>query len=155
MSASTSKNKPLDPTDWQILELLQANARMSYNEIAAHVHLTAPAVIRRVRRLEENGYIRGYRADVDMGKVLDHPISVFIQMVSDRAKEKQLQENLSSFPEIIECHLMSSTIDFVIRAQVSSVEHLNELLARLGEYGETDSAIVLETIRDQSEFKPD
>lgn len=155
MPDSDKKNKPLDPTDWRILELLQTNARMSYSDIAAQVHLTPPAVIKRVQRLEESGIIRGYRVDVDTAHLLDLPISVFIQMTCSRANEKQFQANLPSFPEIMECHLMSSTISYMIRAQISSVTRLTDLLERLGRYGETDSAIVLESLRTHMVYRPD
>jgi Lrp/AsnC family transcriptional regulator, leucine-responsive regulatory protein len=147
MSDSAKKNKPLDSTDWKILELLQTNARMTYSEIASQVHLTAPAVLKRVQRLEENGIIRAYHAEVDVASLLDLPISVFIQMTCSRGNEKKFEVDIQLFPEITECHLMTSTISYVIRAHVSSVKHLHELLERLGRYGETDSAIVLETVR--------
>lgn len=153
MSDSRKKSKPLDQTDWEILELLQNNGRISYKDITEQVHLTAPAVIKRVRRLEDTGIIRGYRADVDVAHLLDLPISVFIQMTCNRANETQFQTDLPSFPEITECHLMSSTISYVIRAHVSSVVHLTDLLERLGSYGETDSAIVLESLRTYAVIK--
>ena len=146
MSDFTKENKPLDSTDWRILDLLQKNGRMTYSDIAVQVHLSTPAVIKRVRRLEDAGIIRGYRAEVDAAR-LNLPVSAFIRLTCSRADEQQFQADLPTFPEITECHLMSAAISFVIRAQLSSVAHLHDLLARLGHYGETDSAIVLESLQ--------
>lgn len=153
MVDSTKKNKSLDATDWKILELLQINARMAYSEIASQVHLTAPAVMKRIQRLEDTGIIRAYRAELDIATLLDRPISVYIQLTCSRDNEKKFVENLEKFPEILECHLMTSTISYVIHAQASSVEHLHEMLERLGRYGETDSAIVLETVHIRDVYK--
>ena len=152
MSESTKKNKPLDTTDWRILQLLQTDGRMSYSDMAVQVHLSTPAVSKRVQRLEDAGIIRGYRAEVDAAR-LDLPISAFIRMTCSRADEQRFQEDLPGFPEIAECHLMSAAISFVIRAQLSSVAHLHDLLARLGRYGETDSAIVLESLQTDGVYR--
>ena len=155
MAELSNRTKPLDATDWKILELLQNHARMAYSEIASLVHLTAPAVMKRVQRLEETGIIRAYRAEIDLATLLDRPISVFVQMTCRRDNEKKFETDLEQFPEITECHLMTSAISYVIRAQVSSVKHLHGLLERLGSYGETDSAIVLESVRTRYVYNQD
>ena len=73
----------LDDKDWQLLELLQENARTSFIDLARKVGLSAPAATERVRRLEEAGVIRGYRADVDPEK-LGFPIAAIIRMSTGR-----------------------------------------------------------------------
>ncbi|NUR52385.1 MAG: Lrp/AsnC family transcriptional regulator, partial [Hamadaea sp.] len=58
----------MDPVDWHILDELQRDARLSFNELSRRVNLSAPAVAERVRRLQETGVITGYHAHVDLAK---------------------------------------------------------------------------------------
>ena len=70
MAAVAFESKPaLDAKDWQLIELLQKDARTGYAELGRHVGLSAPATAERVKRLEDAGVIRGYRADVDPQKL--------------------------------------------------------------------------------------
>jgi Lrp/AsnC family transcriptional regulator, leucine-responsive regulatory protein len=148
-SDQSVKKEPLDDVDVRILTLLLSDGRMSYSDLAARVHLSTPGVIKRIRRMEDSGIIRGYHAEVDLGKI-GLPVSTFIRLTATRANEKRFLEQLPSFPEISECHLMAGDISFVIRASVSSIAHLHELLTRVGQFGETDSAVILESPREQS-----
>jgi Lrp/AsnC family transcriptional regulator, leucine-responsive regulatory protein len=58
----------LDQIDWKILKELQIDARISYAELGRRVGLTTPAVIERIRKLEDAGIIKGYRADIDTAR---------------------------------------------------------------------------------------
>ena len=72
-------DKALDSTDWRILDELQRDGRLSYNQLAKRVNLSSPAVAERVRRLEESGVIAGYQAQVDPAKA-GFPLTAFVQM---------------------------------------------------------------------------
>ncbi|EFH85159.1 Lrp/AsnC family transcriptional regulator [Ktedonobacter racemifer] len=72
--------KILDETNWQLIEALQQNARLSYSELGQRVGLTAPAVAERMRKMEEQGIIRGYRAEVDLAQ-LGLPIVALVRLV--------------------------------------------------------------------------
>src|SRR4051794_32907589 len=74
----------IDDTDRTILMLLAENARLSYSELARRVHLSPPALIERVRKLERAGVIRGYYADIDPRK-LGHEIEVFVHLSCTRS----------------------------------------------------------------------
>jgi Lrp/AsnC family leucine-responsive transcriptional regulator len=134
-----------DETNGRILELLVADGRLTFSEIARRVHLSTPAVISRVRRLEHAGVIRGYRADVDP-EALGLPITIFVFLTSTRAMEQRLQRDLEELPEVTACHLVSGDISFILRASVESVEHMTEFLERLGRYGEVVTSVVLESL---------
>lgn len=134
-----------DETNGRILELLVADGRLTFSEIARRVHLSTPAVISRVRRLEDAGVIRGYRADVDP-EALGLPITIFVFLTSTRAMEQRLQRDLKELPEVTACHLVSGDISFILRASVESVEHMTEFLERLGRYGEVVTGVVLESL---------
>ena len=134
-----------DETNARILQLLVAEGRLTFSEIARRVHLSTPAAISRVRRLERADVIRGYRADVDPG-ALGLPITIFVFLTSTRAMERRLQDGLEDLPEVAECHLVSGDISFILRASVESVDHMTEFLERLGRYGEVVTSVVLESL---------
>ena len=106
----------LDPIDRQILAELQADGRMTNVELARRVGISAPPCLRRVRSLEEQGYVRGYHADVD-ARLLGFEVRVFV-MVGLRS---QAQADLSAFegrcaawPLVRECHMLNGEVDFLL-----------------------------------------
>jgi Lrp/AsnC family leucine-responsive transcriptional regulator len=133
-----------DETNRRIVELLAADGRLTFSELARRVHLSTPAVISRVRRLEDNGVIRGYGATIDTA-ALGLPMTIIVFLTSTRAMEQRLQSALVEFSEVTACDLVSGDISFVLRASVESVEHMSELLERLGRYGEVVTSVVLES----------
>jgi Lrp/AsnC family leucine-responsive transcriptional regulator len=134
--------KLLDATGWQILCALQEDARLSYSELGRRVGLSLPAVAERVRRLEDAGIITGYRAQVDTAR-LGYPIMAFIRMSLTSDRDPQVSAIVRDMPEILECHRITGSDCFVMRAVVSSVSHLETLIDRLSVYGELVTSIVL------------
>jgi Lrp/AsnC family transcriptional regulator, leucine-responsive regulatory protein len=100
-SMASRTERSLDATDWRILEQLQTDGRLSYNELGRRVSLSPPAVAERVRRLEELGVITGYQARVDPARA-GLPLTAFVQMRCrlDRCLLKTSQA--SDHPEIDE-----------------------------------------------------
>lgn len=131
-----------DEIDRKILRELQADARTSYAELGRRVGLTTPAVIERVRKLEEAGIITGYRAEIDASKI-GLPITAFIRMSITGVDYSHIIEVANESREILECHRGAGGDSFVMRAVVQSVEHLQEVIDRLTPYGITTTTIVL------------
>ena len=131
-----------DESNAKLLIALQNNARASFAELGRIVGLTPPAVTERVRRLDEDGLIRGYRADVDYSK-LGYTISAFIRMKVTPQKYSQLHGLARSIKEIRECHHLSGEDSFMLRVHAESVADLESIIQRLSEYGTTATAIVL------------
>ncbi|MGH1445743.1 MAG: Lrp/AsnC family transcriptional regulator [Cognatishimia sp.] len=107
----------LDPIDRKILAELQADGRMTNVELAKRVGISAPPCLRRVRTLEEAGYIRGYHADVD-SRELGFEVQVFamVGLVS------QAESDLSAFEDrcrewslVRECHMLNGEVDFILK----------------------------------------
>jgi Lrp/AsnC family transcriptional regulator, leucine-responsive regulatory protein len=135
----------LDRIDWELLEGLQRNARESFAELGRRTKLTAPAVAQRVRRLEDIGVIRGYRASVDRAR-LGLGIAVFIRIQSSTPNYSKLEKLVAEAPEILECHHVTGSEAFIVKAAVSSVAHLEELIARLSAFGQTATSLVLSSM---------
>ncbi len=132
----------LDGIDRGILAELQADARISYAELGRRVGLTTPAVIERVRKLEDAGIILGYRAEIDTAKV-GLPVTAFIRMSITGVDYSHIIEVAKESNEVLECHRGTGGDSFIMKVAVSSVEHLQEIIDKLTPYGITTTAIVL------------
>lgn len=132
----------IDEIDWKILVELQKDARTSYTELGRRVGLSAPAVIERVRKLEDSGVILGYRAEIDTAKV-GLPVSAFIRMSITGVDYSRIIEVAQKSKEVLECHRGTGGDSFIIKVAVASVEHLQAIIDQLTPYGITTTAIVL------------
>jgi Lrp/AsnC family leucine-responsive transcriptional regulator len=132
----------LDTTDWDILRELQADARLSFNEIGRRVGLSAPAVAERVRRLEDAGIVTGYHAHVDPAKV-GLGFTAFIQMRCELGKCLLKTTRPEDYPEVVEIHKLSGDYCSMLKVRAASMRHLEALIERLGQHGEMRTSIVL------------
>ncbi|ADB35991.1 transcriptional regulator, AsnC family [Kribbella flavida DSM 17836] len=133
-----------DSTDWQILAALQADGRLSFNQLGKRVNLSPPAVAERVRRLEEAGIITGYHAQVDAVRA-GQPLSAFVQMRCTTGRCLLKTTRAEDFPEVLEIHKLSGNVCSMLRVRVTSMRHLEGLFERLGEHGEMNTHVVLST----------
>ena len=134
--------KLLDATGWQLLGALQENARLSFRELGKLVGLAPSTVAERVRRLEEAGVLLGYHAEVNLAKV-GLPITAFIRMSTPGQNSARIGVLLLAMPEILECYRLTGGEAFIMKVSVSSVEHLEELIDHLSQYGQPTTALVL------------
>ena len=141
---SLRTERALDATDWRILDELQADGRLSYNELGRRVSLSPPAVAERVRRLEDLGVIVGYQARVDPARA-GLPLTAFVQMRCrlDHCLLKTSQS--SDYPEIVEIHKLTGDYCSMLKVRAASMEHFEGLLERVGQHGEMRTSVVLST----------
>lgn len=132
----------LDEIDKNILANLQKDTRLSYAELGRRVGLTTPAVIERVRKLEDAGVITAYRAEIDLARI-GYPITAFIRMSITGIDYSHIIEVARDSPEVLECHRGTGGDSFIMKVAVRSVEHLQEVIDRLTPYGITTTTIVL------------
>jgi len=107
----------LDPIDRKILAELQAEGRMTNVELARRVGISAPPCLRRVRTLEERGYIRGYHADIDR-RELGFEVKVFAMVGLQSQAEVDLsafEERCRNWPLVRECHMLNGEVDFILK----------------------------------------
>ncbi len=107
----------LDPIDRKILAELQADGRMTNVELAKRVGISAPPCLRRVRTLEESGYIKGYHAEVD-ARELGFEVQVYAMV----GLQSQAESDLSAFeglcrswPLVRECNMLNGEVDFILK----------------------------------------
>lgn len=120
----------LDDIDRKILAELQADGRMTNVELARRVGISAPPCLRRVRTLEEQGYIRGYHAEVSP-RDLDFEVQVFALVGLSSQAESDLsafEEKCSGWPLVRECHMLNGEIDFVLKCVAPDLSSFQEFL---------------------------
>jgi Lrp/AsnC family transcriptional regulator, leucine-responsive regulatory protein len=137
-------DKLLDETGWRILQALQENARLSFSELGLRVGLSSPAVAERVRRLEDAGIIKGYRAEIDTTKV-GYPITAIIRMQAQGDRCTRISAFVRDIPEVLECYRVTGSDCLIMKVMVSCVEHLEVLIDRLSVHGPLTTSIVLST----------
>jgi len=146
MSRYSNRYEPaeLDRISWKIIEELQHNARISWAELGRRVGLTTPAVAERVHRLEKLGVIRGFHADISLER-LGMPILIFVRlsMSGPESLVRTFQQQVKAWEEVLECHRVTGSDSFIVKASVVSMEHLERFLDKLGHYGTTATATVL------------
>jgi len=139
----------LDEVDRQILAELQSDGRMTNVELARRVGLSAPPCLRRVRRLEEDGIIRGYHADLDP-VALGYEITFFALVGLESQKESFLagfETRVKDWPEVRECHMIRGGGDFLLRLVARDTAHENLLTTQLTAAPEVARVQTLQTIR--------
>ena len=120
----------LDEIDSRILAELQANARLRNVELAEKVGLSASPCLRRVRRLEELGIIKGYATLVDQ-QAVNLPVSVFIQVTLEKQIEPALElfeRQIREWPEVMECYLMTGEADYMLRVVTEDLREYQKLV---------------------------
>lgn len=120
----------LDAIDLKILSALQADGRLTNNELADQVGLSPSPCLRRVRRLERDGFIRTYRAVLDRDSV-GLGLTVFVEIKVEkhsRDNANALQQALAALPEVVSCHMVSGTADFIAEIVVTNLKAYERLL---------------------------
>jgi Lrp/AsnC family leucine-responsive transcriptional regulator len=130
-----------DPTNLRLLEEVQRDARMSLAELGRRVGLSAPAVGERLRRLEQEGVITGYRAEVDPRR-LGYTLGVQLRVRPAPRQLRDVAELARQSPEVVECHRVTGDDCYVMTAYVRGVEHLERLIDEFAAYGQTTTAIM-------------
>jgi len=122
----------LDPIDRMILAELQADGRMTNVELAKRVGISAPPCLRRVRSLEEAGYIRGFHADVD-ARALGFEVQVFAMVGLHSQAETDLsafEAKCADWPLVRECHMLNGEIDFILKCVAPDLASFQKFLTR-------------------------
>lgn len=143
----------LDETDWKLIESLQLDARQSYTALGQQVGLSRPAVVERIRRLEEYGVITGYRAVIDPSK-LGLGITAFVRISTQTVEEaRELSRFAIEAPEVQECYCGTGSDCFTMRVLVASLEQLDAFLERIRIYGNPTSSVMLTSLVKQRDLR--
>lgn len=150
------KEVKLDAIDRKILEILQTEGRIANNELANRIGLTTTPTLERVRRLEREGVIEGYKAKINKPAV-EKGLTVFATVVLSVHQLNSLEEftnAVQSIPEILACYNTTGEGDFLLHIVVKDTEEYERLLrtklTTLPDVLRLQTSIVLSTIKEES-----
>lgn len=143
----------LDKTDIKILRILQNNARLTIKEIAAQVNLSTTPVFERMKRLENDGYIKRYIAILDHEK-LNRGFSVFCSVKMNRLS-REIAENfakvIKEIPEVAECYNISGSYDYLLKIYAPDMKYYQEFvlnfLGTIENLRSLESTFVMDSIK--------
>jgi len=145
VSSTEPTSKLLDSIGWNILRELQRNARTPFTELGRRVGLSTPAVMERIRRMEEADIITGYRAEVNNQKI-GYSILAFVRVSVVGDFMPRIMRVAEDAPEVLECHRVTGSDSFIMKVAVGSVDELQTVIDRMTPYVATTTSIVLSTI---------
>jgi len=129
----------MEPLDRRILSLLARDGRMSYTDIGKETGLSTSAAQQRVRRLEQRGVIKGYRAVLDPAQ-LGQLVTAFVAIKPfDPSQADDAPDRLQHIEEIISCYSVAGDASYLLKVQVPNMAHLERLLARIRSDGKVST----------------
>jgi Lrp/AsnC family leucine-responsive transcriptional regulator len=147
-------NNEFDEIDWIIVKLIQSNARISFAELGRRTGLSPPPAAERLRRLEDAGVIRGYRAKISPSHVGLGMLAI-IEMRVRRSEYQRFQKAIQRIAWVLECHHVAGRASFFLKVAVPDAAGLELLIGHLSQFGETNTSVVLSTILDDRQFCQD
>lgn len=146
----------IDAIDRRILQALQREGRLTQLELADQVGLSPSPCARRVKRLESEGYIRGYSALIDEEK-LGFGFSIFVSVRLDKQVDERLvnfEEAIRKCPEVVDCWLMTGSFDYLLRVAVTDLHEFERFLTanltRIEGVASIESSIPLRRVKERA-----
>lgn len=159
LAAPQSPERRLDRIDRLILKGLQSEGRKSISELAREVHLTISPCLDRVRRLEEQGYIKGDTALLNP-KRLGAGLLAFVVVSIDRTNPEVFERFrvvVETLDEVVECHMVAGGFDYLIKIRLADMEayrrFLGERLTTLPGVARAHTYVVMEEVKASTHFK--
>ncbi|QDB99822.1 MULTISPECIES: Lrp/AsnC ligand binding domain-containing protein [Mesorhizobium] len=145
----------LDRIDRNILVVLARSGRLSMAELAERVGLSKTPVQARVKRLEKDGFIRGYAAIVDREKMGEGHVA-FVQVKLSDTRSAALDafnRAVTGVPEIEQCHMMAASFDYLLKVRTRDIAAyrrvLGERISALPHVAQTSTFVAMETVKDR------
>ena len=139
-----SENNLLDDINRRLLEELQRDGRAPFAELGRRVGLSAPAVAERVGRMEREGVITGYRAEVDP-RAIGYTLAAVVRIRPFARQIHKIPEIADQTPEIVECERITGEDCFLVKVHAATIEALEETLDAFLMHGQTVTSIVVST----------
>ncbi len=150
--------KALDTIDKRILSILQTDGRISNVDLAAQINLSPTPCLERVRRLERDGYIVGYRAELSPDK-LDCAFITFMHVNLEHATVNvfaKFAERIAAIDEVVECHMVGGGFDYLLKIRTASMSDfralMGEKISTLPEVAQTHSYFVMEEVKNSQQL---
>lgn len=146
----------VDETDRRILRELQRDGRLTQQELSDRIGLSPSPCARRIKRLEEDGFITGYSARINE-RALGFGFSIFVSVKLDQQIDDRLiafEDEVSICPEVVDCWLMTGSFDYLLRVAVRDLNEFEHLLTgrltRIRGVASIESSIPIRRVKEQS-----
>ena len=133
--------------DWQILELLQKDGRMTVSDIASQLNRSRSSITEHIENLRECGVLTGIHAVIDCEK-LGFGIKAFVRLNADSLKHREIITAIISKPEVVECHVLTGSQLVIIQLAAKNMTHLRDTVDSFTQFGSTQTDIVFATVKD-------
>jgi Lrp/AsnC family leucine-responsive transcriptional regulator len=141
MDRVPNDTRQIDSINLRILDELQQGGRLSVAELGRRVGLSSPAVAERLQRLERDGVIKGYRAEIEP-RALGLELTAVIRIRPTPGQLENVAELAKRTPEVVECRRITGEDCYIATAHVRDVDHLEEVIDRFVALGQTTTSIV-------------
>lgn len=139
----------LDEIDRRILEMLQGDCKLALAKLGEQVGLSAPSIVERVRKLEHEGFIKGYHARLDARR-LGLDVTAFISVWTTHARAiKEFDQHLKDFDDVLECHHVTGDPTLLLKVKTRNTQSLERLISAvrsLPGVERTETNVVLSTL---------
>ena len=149
----------LDEADRRLLREIQADGRVPVVELAQRIGLSKTPCLKRLRRLERDGVIRGYRADIDPDKIRQGYLA-YVQVKLSSTTRKTLDSfnaAVREVPEIMSCHMMAGGFDYLLKIRTRDMrayrQFMGDVLSQLPNIAQTSTFPVMEQVKESHELK--
>lgn len=142
----------MDKIDVQIISLLQENARMPLKQLASKVFLSSPATAARIEKLENEGIISKYTANINLEK-LGYLIIAFINIDLPPEEKPSFYPYIQQHPNVLECNCVTGRYSHLIKVAFKSTQTLDQFINELQRFGKTETQVVFSTPQQPRELK--
>ncbi|HBE80970.1 MAG TPA: Lrp/AsnC family transcriptional regulator [Firmicutes bacterium] len=132
----------MDKLDIEIIKLLQEDGRMTISQLSQALSLSRPSVTERLHRLCDHGVIEGFSARISL-PAIGRNILVMIQISQIRTGPDEFETMVAGHPDILECHRVTGSVSYFLKAAVSNMSRLTKLVDHLVPYGTINTSVVL------------
>lgn len=141
----------MDEIDYEIIRKLQKNGRISVKKLADIVSLTPPAVSERIRKLEKEDVILGYKAVINPKK-LGMNIKAIINVVLKNGKQEEFLNFAIKNKSIVECNHVTGRFSMTVEVILKDMHELEEIVSKIQKYGSTQTLVVLSSLIENKSF---
>ncbi len=138
----------MDKIDYKLISLLQKNGRAPLKQLAEEIYLSSPATASRIERLEEEGIISGYTAQINHKK-LGYPIIAFVNLELQPSQKPTFYPFICNHPNVLECNCVTGHYSMMIKVAFESTEMLDTFIGQIQQFGMTETQIVFSTVVDR------
>ena len=149
------KNSEIDQYDWKILNRIASDGRISITDLAEHIGLSKTPTQLRLKRLQKEGYIEGFRGIVSTAKLgLDHIAFVEVKLSDTREDAlRKFNAAVRKLPEVEECHMIAGAFDYLLKVRTSDIKTyrlvLGEKLSALPHVASTSTFVAMQAVKER------